>query len=268
MNNSVHWLSRLLLPVPGVVKLSVYMPELRTSLGQIALPIVWELCIVTGLLLCLQVDKNGLNAAMALQAGFLFGCFVLVDLIGIHCRGFWLRLSEKNAYRLCFWFLFTPGLMIGFFAGVAHIAIIPGDRILPIWIGVIFGIPSLLIGFLIAFRVYTTFGLDRLFYLYMFHPEDGEMAESRIYNYLRHPQYASFVYIIFGILFIKGSLESFLLSTLFFLYAVGRIFPEERELMSRFGEPYISFKKSTPAFIPKWKHSKGFLLYLIRLREV
>jgi protein-S-isoprenylcysteine O-methyltransferase Ste14 len=223
--------------------------------------------MLAGVLLCIEADSHGLQAALLLQVALVLGCFVLVHLLGIHGRLLWLRLTEENAYRLCFWLLFTPGLMGGFFPGIVHIALIPGTRRLPISIGALFGIPCLVIGLLVALRVYRTFGLDRFFYLYLFHPEEGEMAETEIFDFLRHPQYASFFYLCLGMILFRGSFEAVLLVIPFGLFGIGRILPEERELTARFGESYLAYKSRTPALIPQWRRCGAFFRYLVHVGE-
>ena len=259
----IHWLSRWLLPVPGVEGLARHMPELRTPAGQIALPIVWQIHIALGVVAILLVDPLGFGPALALQVAVVGGCFLLVDVIGIHGRERWLRRFGDDAFRYCFWGLFTPGLMGGFSAGMIHLGLVPGERVLGLVPGLLLGLPLLGIGLAISVRVYLQFGLDRFFYLYMFHPERGEMAHDEIFDHLRHPQYASFVYLFFGIVALKGSLESAALLVPFVLFAIGRILPEERELAARFGADYVAYRKGTPALLPPLSRWPGFLRYLV-----
>jgi protein-S-isoprenylcysteine O-methyltransferase Ste14 len=79
----------------------------------------------------------------------------------------------------------------------------------------------------------------------------GHLAVHGPYRYLRHPQYAGFVLIMFGFLvqwptFVTLGMFPFLVT----LYArLAR--REERELLAQFGERYATYAAATPAFFPR-----------------
>ncbi|MFX0060292.1 MAG: methyltransferase family protein [Candidatus Hodarchaeota archaeon] len=84
--------------------------------------------------------------------------------------------------------------------------------------------------------------------------KDTEMYQG-IYNYIRHPQIFGSVPLFFVLSMIINSL--FLLIWLIFLMII--IIPivihyEEKDLIKRFGDKYLQYKKETGALIPKfWK---------------
>jgi protein-S-isoprenylcysteine O-methyltransferase Ste14 len=70
------------------------------------------------------------------------------------------------------------------------------------------------------------------------------------YRYIRHPLYASLLYLAWGIALKTASTLSLGLAaaTSFFLWATGR--REERENLGRFGDAYREYMRRTRRFIP------------------
>lgn len=71
-----------------------------------------------------------------------------------------------------------------------------------------------------------------------------------IYNYIRHPQYASFILCSFGmvILWPRYIVLFMFITMLFAYYLLAKI--EERECEEKFGQSYIEYKKKTGMFLP------------------
>lgn len=259
----VHWLARLLVVLPGIGNLARHVPELRRTPGQIALPLFWELLIAGGTLVCILADRRGFRTALLTQWCLVVGAFALVDLCGIHSRHFWLRNVGDDAYRLCFWMLFSPGLMGGFLPAQIHLALVPGAMRAPPALGFLLGVPVLALGLLVAVRVYGSFSADRLFYMYMFYPKEGQLVDTGIFAFLRHPQCASLLYIDLGVVLLQGSVEAVALLIPFLFFGVGRIPPEERELVARFGDAYVRYRMATPALFPRRGECGRFLRFLV-----
>lgn len=178
----VHWLPRLLLPFPGLDRLARHVPELRTTAGQIAAPLFWYLLTAAGTAACLQADARGRAASVGVQVALVLGAFLLVDVFSLHARDFWDRRLGPDAYRLCFWLLISPGLMGGFLAGQVHLALVRGERLLPRAVSFPLALPLLALGLLLALRVYQSFSLDRLLYMYVFHPGEGALVQEGVYS--------------------------------------------------------------------------------------
>ena len=75
-------------------------------------------------------------------------------------------------------------------------------------------------------------------------------ATSGIYNFIRHPQYASLAICSFGLLLLWPRYIVLLafVSMLFVYYFLAKL--EERECVERFGQSYIGYKNKTNMFLP------------------
>ena len=71
-----------------------------------------------------------------------------------------------------------------------------------------------------------------------------------IYNYVRHPQYASFIVCSFGLLLIwpRYIVAIIFVTMVFFYYLLAKV--EEAECERKFGQSYIDFKNRTGMFLP------------------
>ncbi|MBN1364822.1 MAG: isoprenylcysteine carboxylmethyltransferase family protein [Syntrophaceae bacterium] len=265
----VHFISRLLLPPKGIEHLARWVPELRKPAGQILLPIIWLFCILSATALFVYFDRKGFVYSFFSQTVAVLTCAVLVDVLGTWRSRFWRERLGKNGYRFCFWFLFTPGLFFCFIPASFHPAYVPGDFIAGHEYMFAVGIFFAAIGVLTALRIYAVFGLDRFLYLYIFFPEEGSMADDEIFNYIRHPQYASFLYLGIGFSLMNGTWQSVVLSLPNLLFAFFRIIPEERDLVNRFGESYSDYRKRVPALIPRYGEIMRFLnLLIFKIKEL
>jgi protein-S-isoprenylcysteine O-methyltransferase Ste14 len=76
------------------------------------------------------------------------------------------------------------------------------------------------------------------------------LVQSGIYRFIRHPLYASLLYLAWGIFFKSPSLLDACLAIVAtaFLYATGRA--DEAECRVKFGEEYAGYMKKTRMFIP------------------
>jgi protein-S-isoprenylcysteine O-methyltransferase Ste14 len=77
-----------------------------------------------------------------------------------------------------------------------------------------------------------------------------QLVRSGIYRFIRHPLYASLLYLAWGIFFKSPSLLDGCLAavTTAFLYATARA--DETECLVKFGEEYAGYMKKTKMFIP------------------
>jgi protein-S-isoprenylcysteine O-methyltransferase Ste14 len=77
-----------------------------------------------------------------------------------------------------------------------------------------------------------------------------ELIESGIFHYIRHPLYASLIFLSWGIFFKQPRLVLLLITALatFFLYLTAKL--EEKECIHYFGEKYTSYMKRTKMFVP------------------
>jgi protein-S-isoprenylcysteine O-methyltransferase Ste14 len=77
-----------------------------------------------------------------------------------------------------------------------------------------------------------------------------QLVRSGIYRYIRHPLYASLLYLAWGVFFKSPSLPGGCIAVVAsaFLFATARA--DERECLVKFGNEYASYIKQTKAFIP------------------
>ena len=77
-----------------------------------------------------------------------------------------------------------------------------------------------------------------------------QLVTKGIYHFIRHPLYASLLYLAWGLFFKSPSLLDGCLAvvTTAFLYATARA--DEKECVLKFGEKYSNYMKKTRMFIP------------------
>lgn len=78
-----------------------------------------------------------------------------------------------------------------------------------------------------------------------------QLATSGPYSRVRHPQYSSFIIIMFGFLLQWPTLLTLLMFPVLVFMYVRLARAEEREVSEEFGALYRMYKKETPAFFPR-----------------
>ena len=89
-------------------------------------------------------------------------------------------------------------------------------------------------------------------------PSKETLLYKGIYKYIRHPQTLGEYPMFIAACFIINSLFLVIWSTIFIIISVGiTIHYEEKDLVKRFGDSYIEYKKNTGSLFPKfWKKKK------------
>lgn len=78
-----------------------------------------------------------------------------------------------------------------------------------------------------------------------------QMATGGLYAYVRHPQYVAFITVMIGFLVQWPTLLTFLMFPVL-VWMYGRLArQEERDSIAAFGEAYIRYAQTTPAFFPR-----------------
>lgn len=77
------------------------------------------------------------------------------------------------------------------------------------------------------------------------------LATTGSYAYVRHPQYDGFVLTMFGFLLQWPTILTVAMFPVLLVMYWRLALAEEREVTAEFGEAYLSYKRSTPAFIPR-----------------
>lgn len=77
------------------------------------------------------------------------------------------------------------------------------------------------------------------------------LATTGPYAYIRHPQYAGFILIMFGFLLQWPTLVTVIMFPVLVTIYVKLARREEREVLGEFGDDYRRYSHRTPAFIPR-----------------
>jgi protein-S-isoprenylcysteine O-methyltransferase Ste14 len=202
----------------------------------------------------------------------LLGQIVMV-MLGFFIAGqfFWRRREYRakygdRSYRNAFLHFMLPGLPL-MFAAIAHIAYLPGERVLTGWaapLAAMIGLYFFVVGLVVWARGGLAIGADNAGMLYVYFPGEGRMVRSSIYTVIRHPMYSGMVRVGIALGLWRGTWFSLLFGlfmpvglTLWLRLA------EEPELIERFGEGYADYRRKVPAFWPRvqdWGKFAKFLL--------
>lgn len=246
-------------------KLAAHIPELRQGRG-------W-------LIACLALAAFGVATGVLLIVDHFLPVWTGAGQVGLIVLGFvwtaqffWRKQEYLDrwgdlAYRNAFGRHVLLGLPM-IFAAIAHNAYLPGRRIALGWIGLLVCILSvylLLTGLILWMRSALTFGMDNLAMLYVYYPEEGRLVDSTIYGLIRHPVYSAVVRVGMALGLLRGT---------GFSIAFGLFMPlgltlwvrlvEEPELIARFGEGYLNYRRRVPAFWPTPANVGMFWRFLIR----
>jgi methanethiol S-methyltransferase len=77
------------------------------------------------------------------------------------------------------------------------------------------------------------------------------LATSGVYSYVRHPQYAGFILVMFGFLLQWPTLLTFAMFPLLVVMYVRLARAEERDAIAEFGAAYERYRGEVPGFIPR-----------------
>lgn len=82
--------------------------------------------------------------------------------------------------------------------------------------------------------------------------ENNTLVTTGIYSYVRHPIYAAFFYIAIGLILFSQNIILFVLPLIFWAFlTVAMINTEEKWLIDKYGDDYISYSKRVNRFIPQ-----------------
>ena len=111
-------------------------------------------------------------------------------------------------------------------------------------------------GLLIAGVIIMGMGWKRI------HAAQGALVTDGIYSRMRHPQYSGLFLISIGLMIQWPTLATIVLWPVMFIVYHRLAVREESRMIELFGQRYLEYKKSVPAFLPKpWaKKNSVFLL--------
>ena len=87
--------------------------------------------------------------------------------------------------------------------------------------------------------------------------QQGVLATSGPYDYVRHPQYVGFVMVLFGFLIQWPTLLTLVMFPVLVFMYVRLARQEEREVRAEFGAAYDRYVECVPAFLPRWSRITG-----------
>ena len=85
--------------------------------------------------------------------------------------------------------------------------------------------------------------------LYQFE-KTSELIDTGLYRYIRHPLYASLLFLTWGILLKQITVSLFLISLISTIFLYLTALSDEKECLKYFGEKYKGYMKQTKMFIP------------------
>jgi protein-S-isoprenylcysteine O-methyltransferase Ste14 len=238
--------------VKGMGILANHIPELNSASGKLraavyamcllALPTVYF--IITDNIPTWSIDSQIIIVAL----GFLTLSFFFSR------REVYKEKYGTLSYRNAFVHYLMPGLGL-IFGAIVHAGYMNGPDIPQGWwktVFLILGFYSTIIGATLCIRSIFTFGADNLALLYVYHPEEGRIINSSIYGVLRHPIYAGILRVGIGLALLNGNANAIAFAILLPLGFIGWTrLVEEKELIERFGQSYLDYRKQVPAFFPK-----------------
>jgi protein-S-isoprenylcysteine O-methyltransferase Ste14 len=78
----------------------------------------------------------------------------------------------------------------------------------------------------------------------------GDLIETGIFRYIRHPMYSSLLFLTWGIFFKHITLLLFIIALLSTVFLLVTALSEEKENMAYFGDRYGEYMKRTKRFVP------------------
>jgi protein-S-isoprenylcysteine O-methyltransferase Ste14 len=248
----------------GIDILSKYVPELKSAGGKARIAFyaaILFIIVTIYFLITDQIPTWSIDSQIIVIAlGFL------VLSLFFSRKQIYKEKYRELAYRKAFAHYGMPGQAL-IVAAITHAGYMNGPFIPQGWWTIVFfalGWFMLCFGALLWIRSVFAFGADNLALLYVYHPEDGKIINSSIYSILRHPVYAGGLHVGIGLALLNGNANAIAFAILLPLGFTGWIrLVEEKELIERFGQSYLDYRKRTPAFRPRLRDFGAFFKFLI-----
>ena len=126
------------------------------------------------------------------------------------------------------------------------------------------GVACVVLAGVVLGRALQTFGLDYVAVVYLYYPEDSQLQDHEIYSVLRHPVYHSLFLFFFGAVIWQFSVYALLFFCMFTVGMVSHIrFVEEKELVERFGQQYLEYRRQVPAVIVRLRDLRSYFRFLL-----
>lgn len=252
------------MPVPGLDRLTRHFPDLATTAGRLRLGLIGFVAFALPLAAMLSLDYHWPGWTLA-------GPLAVIAAAYLTLRQFFSRRARllarfgDAAYARAFTAFALPGVSM-IWAAILHTPVMPGPRIWSGWpaaaaaaVGVYLALTSVAL----FARAILHFGVDNLAMLYVYFPTKGCLVESAIYGILRHPAYSGVVRLSLALGLWRGAWAAIAFGLFVPLgLAVWLRTVEERELVARFGDGYLQYRRRTPAFFPRGRDVLRFWQFL------
>lgn len=244
--------------IPGSDRLAEVVPELSTARGLLRAVLTPILVFVVVLFLLSWLDNWSPFLA-------LLGQLAVFGLTYWLLRAFFDPHHQRLAYTNAFHNRFLPAAGLNgaslFYVLLAHGSGTEPERLIPGFLGKLAALYLIVTGVGLLFRSVQAAGIDTLFGLYIYHPEEGKQLDWSVYKLLRHPLYGGLDRVVLAFGLWNGSAYALLLAVLF----VAVWHPiwyrlEEAELVERFGEGYQAYLERVPAVLPRSLSDEARLL--------
>ena len=142
-------------------------------------------------------------------------------------------------------------------------SLIPNFEFLFRVLSIMFSIFFILLGMTMVLRALQIFGFDYMAVIYLYFPEESEIQDHEIYSLLRHPTYAAAILVCLGGALLNLNIYSIIFFLIYYLgFFIHIHFVEEKELIQRFGDSYLNYRKQVPPFFVKPKNYYRFLKFV------
>jgi protein-S-isoprenylcysteine O-methyltransferase Ste14 len=247
----------------GMNQLEKHVPDLKTTGGNLRVGLYvlgWFLLVTLYFIFTDRLPTWSIDSQIIVIAlGYLW-----LSLFFSRKKTYQQKYGEL-AYRNAWAHFGVPGL-VTILAAAVHTSYMNGPSVPHGWwttVFVVLGWLMLLVGAGLAVRGVLTFGFDNIAMLYVYYPEEGRIVDMDIYSVLRHPVYAGVLRIIIGLGLLNGNANAlaFILLLPLGLFSWIRLV-EEKELIERFGQSYLDYRKRVPTFWPRPRDLGKFFRFL------
>lgn len=190
-------------------------------------------------------------------------CIMSFCFLGLR-RRFRQKYGDKAYQQLAIRFFIPAGILM--VNGIVRSIWVLGEPLDFLPLRLVLGLYAFSMGILLEMKGIHALGADRAAFVYTVFPEKGTQVESALYQFLRHPLYAAMTHMSFGLALFAGTWEGLLCSLIFGLKLLVWSKIEEKELVERFGEGYLNYRKRVPAFVPKLRSIHLLLQFLLDRR--
>ena len=247
----------------GMDILSKHVPELNSTSGKVCITLyaltlfalITSYFIITDQIPTWSIDSQIIIIALG---------FLVMSLFFSRKEAYKEKYKEL-AYRNAFAHYAMPGLAL-IMSAIAHAGYMNGPFVPQGWwtiIFLVFGWFMLCMGGILWIRSVFVFGADNLALLYVYHPEEGRIIDFDIYDILRHPIYAGVLRVGIGLALLNGNANAIAFAILLPLgFASWIRLVEEKELIERFGQSYLDYRKRRPAFWPRLQDMGKFFRFI------